>query len=128
LWQADISALSTVSTADARVDGELRSDLGTADSRYFVVVRAADQESVLQAAEQAAARLEPLVADGTLAGYDSPTRFLPSQATQAARRAALPEPGELARRLQDASEVCRYRPPACRRSSTMWRRPVWLPS
>lgn len=104
LWQADISALSTVSTADALADGELRSDLGTADSRYFVVVRAADQESVLQAAEQAAARLEPLVADGTLAGYDSPTRFLPSQATQAARRAALPEADELARRLQDASE------------------------
>lgn len=57
------------------------------------------------AVEQAAACLEPLVADGTLEGYDSPTRFLPSQATQAARRAALqPEPGELARRLQDASD------------------------
>lgn len=103
LWQADISALSTVSMAEARTDGELRSDLGTADSRYFIVVRAADQESVLQAAERAAARLDPLVADGTLAGYDTPTRFLPSLATQAARRAALPEPAELSRRLVEAS-------------------------
>jgi predicted exporter len=103
LWQADISALSTVSMAEARTDGELRSDLGTADSRYFIVVRAADQESVLQAAERAAARLDPLVADGTLAGYDTPTRFLPSLATQAARRAALPEPVELSRRLAEAS-------------------------
>ncbi|WP_415037108.1 MMPL family transporter [Azonexus sp.] len=103
LWQADISALSTVSMAEAHADGELRSDLGTADSRYFVVVRAADQESVLQAAERAAARLDPLVADGTLAGYDTPTRFLPSLATQAARRAALPEPAELRRRLAAAS-------------------------
>jgi predicted exporter len=42
------------------------------------------------------------VEDGHLGGYDSPTRVLPSLATQAARRAALPEPEVLRTRLDAA--------------------------
>lgn len=103
LWQANLSALSTVSEADARLDGELRADLGAADSRYFVVVQGVDRERVLQAAERAAGRLDRLVADGTIGSYDTPTRFLPSLATQTARRAALPARDELARRLAAAT-------------------------
>ncbi|WP_234083409.1 MMPL family transporter [Azonexus sp. R2A61] len=103
LWQANLSALSTVSEADARLDGELRADLGAADSRYFVVVQGVDRERVLQAAERAAGRLDRLVADGTIGSYDTPTRFLPSLATQTARRAALPARDELAHRLAAAT-------------------------
>lgn len=103
LWQANLSALSTVSEADARLDGELRADLGAADSRYFVVVQGVDRGRVLQAAERAAGRLDRLVADGTIGSYDTPTRFLPSLATQTARRAALPARDELARRLAAAT-------------------------
>jgi len=57
----------------------------------------------LRAAERTASTLDRLVADGVIAGYDSPTRFLPSQAVQSARRAALPKRDELERRLLAAS-------------------------
>lgn len=102
LWLPNLSALSTVSAADAALDTRLRADLGTPDARYLVVVTAPDREAALQAAERAGQRLDPLVVSGVIGGYDSPARFLPSAATQAARRASLPSPGELQPRLQAA--------------------------
>ncbi len=99
LWHPDLSALSTVSEADARVDGQLRADLGAPDSRYLVVVSGADREAALQAAERAGQRLDRLVAAGVIGAYDSPARFLPSQASQTERRAALPSAEELRQRL-----------------------------
>lgn len=102
VWHPDLSALSTVSEAEALRDGQLRADLGAPDSRYLVVTRGRDMEQALQAAEQAGAILDRLVAEGVIGGYDSPTRFLPSQATQARRRQALPEPAEVAARLPAA--------------------------
>lgn len=102
LWNPELSALSPVSQADQAVDLTLRADLGAADSRYLVVINAKDQETALRAAENAAARLDPLVAKGELAGYDSPTRFLPSQASQLARRTSLPNGEALRTRLRAA--------------------------
>jgi len=66
-------------------------------------VSAPDEAGVLAAAEAAGARLDKLVADGTLLGYDTPVRLLPSPATQAARRAALPDATELRSRLAQAA-------------------------
>ncbi|MBL8446843.1 MAG: MMPL family transporter [Zoogloeaceae bacterium] len=99
LWQANISALSSVDPADLAVDQALRADIGAPDARYMVVVQGINQEAALQAAEAAGARLDRLVESGRLGGYDSPARFLPSQALQRQRQAALPEPADLARRL-----------------------------
>ena len=102
LWHPNLSALSTVSEADSQIDMALRADLGAPDARYMAVITAPDQESVLQAAERAGAQLDRLVASGAIGGYDSPARFLPSQATQAARRASLPPGEQLQARLQAA--------------------------
>lgn len=102
LWNPELSALSPVSAADSKIDMALRADLGAPDSRYLVLVNGADRESVLQAAEATGARLDRLVAAGSIAGYDSPARFLPSQASQLARQASLPPPDVLHRRLADA--------------------------
>lgn len=102
LWNPELSALSPVSAADSKIDMALRADLGAPDSRYLVLVSAADRESALQAAEVAGARLDRLVAAGQIAGYDSPARFLPSQASQSLRQASLPAGEELRRRLQEA--------------------------
>jgi predicted exporter len=102
LWLPNLSALSTISAEDAARDARLRADLGTSDARYLVVVTAPDREAALQAAERAGRRLDRLAADGVIGGYDSPARFLPSTAAQAARRASLPPPDELQRRLQAA--------------------------
>jgi len=104
LWNPELSALSPVSPADQAADMALRADIGAPDSRYLVVITAADQESALQAAENTAARLDQLVEHGALGSYDSPTRFLPSQASQIARRASLPGGDELRARLRIAQQ------------------------
>ena len=102
LWHPNISLLSTVTAADAEIDARLRADLAAPDSRYLVVVHGRDREAALQAAEQAGAALDRLVADGVIGGYDSPARFLPSAATQAQRQASLPDAATLRRRLAEA--------------------------
>lgn len=99
LWHPDISALSTVETADAAADMALRADIAAPDARYMVVVHGADREAALQGAERAGRQLDRLVAAGLIGSYDSPARFLPSLATQQARRASLPEAAELRDRL-----------------------------
>lgn len=102
VWQSDLSALSTVSQAEGELDARLRGDLGAPDARYMAVITAPDRESALQAAERAGAKLRPLVEQGLIGGFDTPARFLPSEATQAARRASLPTPDELRERLRSA--------------------------
>ena len=99
LWLPNLSALSTASAADNALDAELRADLGAPDARYLAVVSAPDRETALEAAERAGQRLDQLVADGVIGGYDSPARFLPSARTQTARRASLPSAEELRPRL-----------------------------
>lgn len=102
IWQPDISALSTINAADSAADLALRADLGAPDSRYLVVIRAPDREAALQSAERVGTVLDRLIEQGTLGGYDSPARFLPSRARQALRRASLPSAEELAARLPPA--------------------------
>ncbi|HLO63846.1 MAG TPA: hypothetical protein VK165_12885, partial [Azonexus sp.] len=102
LWHPNLSALSTVSAADGAIDQALRADISAPDARYMAVISAPDREAALQAAERAGQKLDALIAAGVIGGYDSPARFLPSQATQASRRTALPESAELQSRLQAA--------------------------
>lgn len=104
LWSEDLSVLNTASPADMATDAVLRQDLGAPDVRYLVLVRAKTQEAVLQEAERVAARLQTLLAERAIGGFDTPTRFLPSQATQAARQAALPSRDELVHRLSLATD------------------------
>jgi predicted exporter len=100
LWNPELSALSPVSLADQQRDMALRADIGAPDSRYLVIIQGADRELVLQQAEATGQRLDRLVATGRIGGYDSPARFLPSQAAQEARRASLPTADELRQRLR----------------------------
>jgi predicted exporter len=102
IWNRDLAALSPVSAADQALDGRLRSSLGAPDVRDLIVVSAPDTQRTLEAAEAVSRRLEPLVAAGELAGFETPTRYLPSLALQNARRAALPDRAELERRLAPA--------------------------
>jgi predicted exporter len=102
LWNHELSALSPVPIAEQNLDGELRADLGAPDVRALIVLVGQDQQAVLRAAEALQDALDTLVAQGALAGYQSPSRYLPSLATQEARRASLPPRGELAARLARA--------------------------
>jgi predicted exporter len=110
LWNHELSSLSPVSAADLALDARLRSDMGAPDARYIVVVSAESREAVLSSAEKASAALEPLVMQGNLAGFESPSRYLPSLATQKARQASLPNKTELASRLESAVKDLPVRP------------------
>lgn len=102
LWNSELGALSPVPKADQDLDAELRGNLGAPDVRYLAVITAPAAESALQTAEQAGARLDRLIDEGVIGGYETPTRFLPSLATQAARQASLPPRDELTDRLAAA--------------------------
>lgn len=110
LWNAELGALSPVPKADQDLDAELRANLGAPDVRYLAVVTAPDAESALQLAEQAGRQLDVLVDAGILAGYETPTRFLPSLATQASRQASLPPRPVLVDRLEAALKDSPLRP------------------
>jgi predicted exporter len=56
----------------------------------------------LKSAEQVSTVLKAQVELGVLAGFESPSRYLPSTATQRARLASLPAPAELEARLAQA--------------------------
>ncbi|MFT4268450.1 MAG: MMPL family transporter, partial [Xenophilus sp.] len=110
LWRATLSAMSPVPKAARQLDERLRADVGASEGATLVVAYGSDVETALRHAEAAGARLEPLLGDGTLIGYDTVTRFLPSRETQARRLAALPEAGALRARLAEALEGVPLRP------------------
>ncbi len=102
LWNDKISSLSPVSQADVTLDESLRADMGLPDVRYLVVVSGASQETVLRSSEQVSTILQTQVDQGELAGFESPSRYLPSTAMQRARQASLPSPAVLETRLAQA--------------------------
>lgn len=115
LWNRDLSALSPVTTADQVLDAGLRADLGAPDVRTLVVLTAPSAEAALRESELASTTLASLKSAGTIGGFESPSRYLPSLATQAFRRASLPSRPELRARLAAAVaslpvRVARLRP------------------
>ncbi len=103
-WRGELSSLSPIDAASLALDASLRADVSAADAGTMVAVSAADEAGALAGAEAVGTRLDALVRDGSLLGYDSPARFLPSPATQSARRAALPDAATLTSRLAVAAE------------------------
>ncbi|MEO7009875.1 MAG: transporter [Caldimonas sp.] len=102
-WRGDLSSLSPMSAAQLDYDAQLRADVGAPDTGTLVALTATDEAHALAAAEAAGVRLDKLVAQGLLTGYESPAHLLPSPATQAARRAALPDAATLTARLDAAT-------------------------
>lgn len=102
LWNTELSSLSPVSAEDQEIDARLRADMGAPDVRYMVVISGDERDAVLAASENVDAHLQPLVEQGILAAVESPSRYLPSLATQRARQASLPPADELERRLREA--------------------------
>jgi predicted exporter len=111
LWNDTIASLSPVSQADVELDTRLRADMGAPDVRYLVVVSGANQESVLRAAERVSTLLQAQVEQGELAGFESPSRYLPSVATQRERQASLPPRPLLETRLAQAVQGLPVRAP-----------------
>ena len=111
LWNKQLSSLSPVSQTDIALDGRLRADMGAPDVRYLVVVSGADREAVLQSAERVSTLLQAEVERGTLAGFASPSHYLPSLATQRARQAGIPAREVLEARVAQAVRELPLRAP-----------------
>lgn len=101
-WDDDLNNLSPIPPALQAVDRNLHKDLGVPDLRYFAVFRAGTQEAALADSEALDARLQTLVADGKLGGYDLPSEILPSEQAQRARQAALLDTATLRARFEQA--------------------------
>ncbi|MFI5445042.1 MMPL family transporter [Polaromonas sp. UC242_47] len=111
LLDEKISSLSPVSRADIALDESLRGDMGAPDVRYLVVISGASREAVLTSSEKVSTLLQAQVEQGELAGFESPSRYLPSIATQRARQSSLPPPDELQARLGQAVQGLPVRAP-----------------
>ncbi|WP_428537519.1 MMPL family transporter [Rhodopila sp.] len=109
-WADDLASLSPVSPAEQRLDQSLRHDMRAPDAGFLIVIRRPDQEAALQAAQHVEAALAPLVGRGALAGFDSPTRYLPSLTAQRARQAALPDASELRGAMDAALQGLPFQP------------------
>jgi predicted exporter len=103
LWNRELAALSPVSQADQNYDAALRRDLGAADVRALVIASAPSLDAALDKAERAAQVLGTLVNEKVIDAFDSPANYLPSAATQQARRLGLPGPAQLRDNLRQAA-------------------------
>ncbi len=104
LWDDRLESLSPVAESDKRLDEAMRRELGAPDVRYLAIAAAATEQAALEAAEAMGAELERLRQAGSLDGFESPALILPSDATQRARQAAIPEQNVLRERLDEAAD------------------------
>ncbi len=104
LWEAELSSLSPVSQEALALDASLRADLSAGDARALVVVRGADLQATLQAAEAVSAQLDTLTDQGAIGGHDTVTRWVPSLQAQQRRLSSLPETATLQSALATATQ------------------------
>lgn len=104
LWEDDLAAMNPVPERLKAADRELRAELGAPDVRYLLLLQGESREVALESAERLEGKLEELVRRGVIRGYDLATRYVPSQAEQQRRLAALPEPAALKASLENALE------------------------
>jgi len=109
IWDNDLANLSPIASPSKTLDEQLRKDLGAPDVRYVLIVEGSSKEEVLQRSESAELPLRRLVDDGLLAGFDLPSLYLPSDASQRKRQAALPPSDVLAASLAEAVKGLPFR-------------------
>ncbi len=100
--ETDLARLSPVPPAALALDAELRAELGAPDMGEILLVPGPDLDSVLAAEEALMPRIAGLEAAGRIAPVALAARLLPSQATQRARQAALPDAATLAAAVSGA--------------------------
>lgn len=103
LWETSLSNLSAIPQHSKDLDRELRTALHAPDVRHMLVVTGHRSEEVLWQEEALIPALEDLIAKNQLGGYRLAATVLPSQATQRARQAALPDRATLTTRLDAAA-------------------------
>ena len=110
VWDDNLLDLSPLPSAAQALDQRLRKELCVPDIRYFAAYQSANVQRALEASETLETVLATLVADKTIGGYDVPSLVLPSDRTQQARRAALPDDAALHTAFAQALAGLPFRP------------------
>ena len=113
-WQNDLSKLTPVPADSLAQDARLRGELGAPDVRYLMVVQGDTVDAALRSSERLVPALETARTRGELDGFDLAARYVPSEATQRARQARLPDAARLARELDAAVAASPFQPDAFR--------------
>jgi len=85
VFNDNLANLTPVDPELLAADARIRSQLGVANIRYLLSVRADSEELALQTTERVVHTLNPLIERGELSGVQSITQILPSRLTQQAR-------------------------------------------
>ena len=110
MWESDLSKLTPLPKDLLIQDQALRSELGTPDVRYLLVITAKDNESALERLETLDAPLQKLVDDGAIGGYDHAARYVPTAQKQRQRQGRLPDPATLRADVQAAVADSPFQP------------------
>jgi len=108
-WQDDLGALNPLPNSLKQRDQELRNEFGAPDVRLLIAYPASDVEHALRGSERLRPALDALVQSKVIAGYEMAADFLPSQETQRARLAALPNSARLQIELREAAKAAGFR-------------------
>jgi predicted exporter len=109
-WESDLSKLTPVPRDLLMADQELRSQLGTPDMRYMLVLSEPNTQQALARLESLEPELQALVAKQAISGYDDAARYVPSLATQQKRQQNLPTTEQLRSALDTALRGTSFRP------------------
>ncbi len=112
MWDGNLLNLSPLPAATQKLDEQLRQELGISGQRYFAVFKAGTAEQALRESEVLAPVLDGLVTAQDIGGYDLPSTILPSEATQRARQAALPDAATLHANFTQAAAGLPFNPQA----------------
>lgn len=94
-WDDDLARMNPLPDSLKARDRDLRAALGAPEVGVLALVDGRDDDAVLAAAEALRPALDAAVTAGEIGGFDVASDYLPSAATQAARRAALPDDASL---------------------------------
>jgi predicted exporter len=108
-WERDLANISPIPVAMRVQDASLRREMGAPEVSVFLASRGASEPAALEAAEAILPALDRWQEEGLIRGYDSPARYLPAPATQAARLNALPDKATLESNLRDALRGLAFR-------------------
>jgi predicted exporter len=110
IWEQDLGNLTPLSNEQKELDHRLRQGVGAPDLRDALVIEDLTEEGLLQKAESVTQKLEELRVAGTLAGYESIARYLPSHRRQQERQRALPDSATLKKNLAAAQKGLPFAP------------------
>ena len=108
-WQNNLAALTPLPTDLLLRDARLREALGAPDVRYLLLIQASTEQGVLEASEHLEPAIGALVARHAVDAIELPSKYLPSEATQRARQARLPDRATLQASLSKALDGLPFR-------------------